>query len=118
MKKFKTIAVYTACSAILAFVIAAGSVGCSTNSETTAYNTIGSIEATGQTAYDSYCTLVIKGTIPTNSIPTVSAAYNQLQADLILAATLSSQGTNGLATTNLTADLAALTSVIATIPNQ
>jgi hypothetical protein len=99
-------------------LIVAGAIiasGCSTTSQTTAYNTIGSVEAVGQTAYDGYCTLVIKGTVSTNSLPQVAAAYNQLQSDALLAATVAEAGTNGLATTNLTADLAALTSVISTI---
>lgn len=88
--------------------------GCTTSSQNTAYATIGSIEATAQTGYDGYAALVINGTVSTNSLPTVSQAYNQLQADLLLAATISSSGTNALATTNLVAEAAQLATVIST----
>lgn len=89
--------------------------GClSTSQQTTAYNTIGSVEATANVAYDDYATLVIKGTISTNTVPQVSEAYNQLQADALLATTLASQGTNTLAPANLTADLSSLAGVIST----
>lgn len=104
MKKFIPIAI------LAAFI----SAGCTTTQQTTAYNTIGSVEAAGKAAYDGYAALVINGTIPTNTVPQASLAYNQLQADAVLAATLSEQGTNALANTNLTADLAALSSVIST----
>lgn len=89
-------------------------VGCTTSSQTTAYKTIASVEATAQTAYDGYATLVINGTVATNGLSKVSAAYNQLQADALLAATLSSEGTNAIATTNLLNDATLLTSVIST----
>lgn len=89
-------------------------VGCGTTSQTTAFNTIGSIEATGQAAYDAYAMLVIKGTVSTNALPQVAAEYNQFQSDVILAATVSAQGTNGLAPAALTADLAALATAVST----
>lgn len=90
-------------------------IGCTTSQQTTAYKTVGSVEVTAQATYDGYCSLVINGAIPTNSVPQVAAAYNQLQADALLAASLSSQGTNALATTNLVTDLSSLTSIITTI---
>lgn len=100
---------------IIAIAFLAGVTGClSTSQQTTAYNTIGSVEVTAKTAYDAYATLVINGTLSTNNVPLVSEAYNQLQADALLATTLASQGTNTLASTNLTADLSNLASVIAT----
>ena len=88
--------------------------GCSTTSQTTEYKTIASVETAGQAAYDAYATLVINGTVSTNSLATVSKAYNQLQADALLAATLSSESTNAIATTNLLNDATLLTSVIST----
>lgn len=88
--------------------------GCTTSQQTTAYKTIGSVESTGVTAYDDYCLLVAKGTIPTNSVPRVSAVFAQLQADCLLAATIASQGTNGIATTNLLSDATLLSSAIST----
>lgn len=98
---------------ILAALLA-GVSGCTTSQQTTAYKTIGSIEATGVAAYDAYALSLAKGTIPTNSIPQVSAIFTQLQSDCLLAATVASQGTNGLATSNILTDATLLTSAIAT----
>jgi uncharacterized lipoprotein YmbA len=108
MKKIKITA------AIFASIASTAIVGCTTTQQTTAYNTIGAVEAAGKTAYDGYAALVIAGTVPTNTVPQASEAYNQLQADALLAATLSSEGTNAIASTNLTADLSALATVVAT----
>jgi hypothetical protein len=98
----------------MALIVGLIAFGCTTSQQTTAYNTIGAAEATAKAAYDGYATLVINGTISTNTVPQASAAYNQFQADALLAATLSSEGTNALATTNLTADISNLTSIIST----
>lgn len=97
--------------AILAAVIV---MGCNTTQQTTAYKTIGSLEVTAQTGVDDYDTLVINKTISTNSFVIVSRAYNQFQADALLAATISEDGTNALATTNLITEAASLSSVITT----
>lgn len=97
--------------AILAAVIV---MGCNTTQQTTAYKTIGSLEVTAQTGIDIYDTLVINKTISTNSFVIVSRAYNQFQADALLAATVSEDGTNALATTNLITEAASLSSVITT----
>jgi hypothetical protein len=88
--------------------------GCTTTSQTTAYKTIGSVEVGGVSAYDAYCLGVAKGTISTNSIPQVSAVFTQFQSDCLLAATIASEGTNGIATTNILTDATLLTSAIAT----
>ena len=98
----------------IALIVGLVAFGCTTSSQTTAYKTIGTVEAAAQGSYDAYCTLVIDGTVSTNSVPQVAAAYNQLQADALLAATVSSEGTNAVATTNLLTDASLLTSVIST----
>jgi hypothetical protein len=95
---------------VLSFAIA----GCTLSSQTTAYKTIGGVEVGGVTAYDDYCLGLANGTISTNSIPQVSAAFTQLQSDCLLAATIASQGTNAIATTNILSDATLLTSAIST----
>jgi hypothetical protein len=97
--------------AILGAVIV---MGCNTTQQTTAYKTIGATETTAQAALDGYYTLVINGTVSTNEVTQVSLAYNQLQADAVLAASLSQDGTNALETTNLVNDLSDLDNVITT----
>jgi hypothetical protein len=106
--------VFTLFSACLTLALCLFLFGCTTTQQTTAYKTIGSVEVSAVAAYDGYCTLVIQGTVPTNSVPQVAAAYNQLQSDALLAASVASQGTNAIATTNLLTDLTQLTSVVTT----
>ena len=90
-------------------------VGCNTTQQRTAYNTIFTVEQTADTAVDGYFALVIKGTVPTNSVPIVAQRFNQLQAACTLAAAASQAGTNAIASANLTAELVDLTAFIATI---
>lgn len=75
--------------------------GCTTSQQTTALNTLGTLEATATTAVDNYDALVIKGVVSTNSFPQVSKAYNDFQAAMILAVTLVQNNTNALAPANL-----------------
>jgi hypothetical protein len=88
---------------------------CSTSSQRTEYNTIATIEQTASTAIDGYYTLVIKGVISTNGVPTVSKAFNDLQASAALAATIASSGTNALAPSSLVLEASQLGSLISTL---
>ena len=102
MKKLTTIFGLT-----LVLVIA----GCTTSSQRTEVNTIGTVEQTATLAVDDYFSLVIKGTLPTNSVPIVAQAYNDLQAAGKLAEDASMNGTNALASSSLiieASDLGAL----------
>lgn len=89
--------------------------GCTTNQQSIAYKTIGSINDAANITYSHYADLVIAGTISTNSLPAVSLRYNQIKSACLLAATASSNGTNAIAPAALTAELADFTSFIATL---
>jgi len=89
-------------------------VGCGTTPQTTAYNTIFTVETTASAAVDGYYTAVIKGIAPTNQVPQVSQAFNTLQAACILASTTSQAGTNALASPELTVELGQLLNLVQT----
>jgi hypothetical protein len=99
---------------VIGFISLCVVTGCNTTQQNNAFKTIGAVEATGKAAYDGYCSALISGQASTNSLPQIASAYNQFQADTVLAAVVSSQGTNGLAPASLTQELGALTSVIST----
>lgn len=90
-------------------------IGCTTASQRTEYNTLFSVEQTASVALDGYYTLVAKGMVPTNDVPTVSQKFNQIQAACALAAAASEAGTNAIAPANITAELVDLTAFIATL---
>jgi pectin methylesterase-like acyl-CoA thioesterase len=92
-------------------------VGCTTTQQTTAYNTIATVEQTATVAVDDYYTLVFQGKVSTNSVPQVSQAYNNLQAVAALAATATQSGTNALASANLVIEASQLGTLIQTIEN-
>jgi hypothetical protein len=83
----------------LCLIVAVIAIGCVT--QRTAYNTISSIEQTATLGFDDYLSLVLKGTLTTNSTPTVAKAFNTLQAAGKLAADASEAGTNALAPASL-----------------
>lgn len=74
-------------------------VGCVT--QRAVYNTIFSVEQTATLAVDDYFSLVVKGTISTNSVPVIAKSYNALQAAGKLAADAAEAGTNALAPASL-----------------
>ncbi len=76
-------------------------VGCTTNQQTTAFKTIATAEATVNVANDTYQSLVIKGTIPTNSVPQESKLFNDFQASALLALSAVQFNTNALAPASL-----------------
>ena len=66
-------------------------VGCTT---TAVYKTLSTVELSTTTAFQVYLTGVVKGTIPTNSVPTVTRDYDIFQAVMLATVTVASQGSN------------------------
>jgi rhamnogalacturonyl hydrolase YesR len=90
MKKFLT-----------SIALAAVLVGCSTTAQRQAVNTIGGVETSATALVDGYYTEVLKGNLPTNDVPTVSRAYDSLQASIKLSLTVVQNNTNALAPASL-----------------
>lgn len=59
--------------------------GCTTNQQTTAFKTLATAEATVNVANDTYQSLVINGSLPTNNVPQESNLFNDFQASALLA---------------------------------
>jgi len=97
------------------WLIVAAFVGCSTTAQRTTFNTIGGIEAAADSSVDGYFHAVIVGQVSTNGVPTVTKAFNDLQASLTLAAAADAAGTNGLAASSLQTEFADLLNLIATL---
>jgi hypothetical protein len=87
-------------------------VACTTTQQVTAYNSINTVEQTATLAVNDYFALVIKGTVPTNGVPMVAKAYNDLQAAGALAAAASQAGGNALAASNLVVEASSLGALI------
>jgi hypothetical protein len=85
----------------LSIVVAAILMGCNTSQQTTAYNTIYSLEKSTTAAYTGYIDLVIQGTVSTNALPVVSKAYNNFQAAAATATDAANFSTNALAPASL-----------------
>ena len=64
------------------------------NNNKTAYQTIGAAESAVLAFNIAYLDSVVTGVTPTNSVPTVEAAFNDTQLALRTAAALASGGTN------------------------
>ena len=106
-------------SVLVLFTIILVFVGCATKSpQVTAYQTIGSIDATATTIMDQLDAAAIRGQIPTNDIPKASQAYNDLHQALLFASIASEQGTNAVAPSNLATNLFNLTQIVAGIMAQ
>ena len=97
---------------IVACALSLAIVACNTTQQQTAYNTIYTIEQTATVGVNTYYALVIKGTVPTNGVPAVSKAFNDLQAACALAAAASQAGSNALATSNLVVEASSLGALI------
>lgn len=108
MKPLQTLTILV--SLALAGILA----GCTSSQQQITYNSLATIEATADTGYSNYVTLVIKGSLPTNQLPTISKAYNDLHAAVALAATLDQASTNAIVGTNVTVELTSLLQLIAT----
>lgn len=80
-------------------------IGCK-SPQTAAYKTIAAIETGATTSVNGYYALVIKGTVPTNGVPAVSAAFNHLQGSVSVAVIEASGNTNAAAPVALIAESA------------
>jgi predicted nuclease with TOPRIM domain len=96
-------------------IIALLCVASTCNPQRVTYNTIASVQATGQAAVDGYYNLTISGSLPTNDIPRVSHAFNVFQDSVLLATDAAAAGTNALAPGSLILELKDLQNLINTI---
>ena len=90
-------------------------IGCTTTQQTTAYQTLYGLEVATTGAYDGYTAAVIKGAIPTNSVPQVSKAFNDFQAAEQVAVIAAANNTNALAPANLVTESTAVINLITTV---
>ena len=88
--------------------------GCTTSSQTTAYQTLYGLESGATAAYSAYTGLVIKGSVATNDVPKVSKAFNDFQAAVLPALDAVQYSTNALAPANLIQESSDLINLINT----
>lgn len=88
---------------------------CNTTQQTTAYNTIASVDTAAKAAVDGYYTAAVKGLATTNNIPAIAKAYSEVEAGCVLAATTAQAGTNAVAPAELTQELQALLTLTSTV---
>lgn len=82
---------------IAAVGIAALLIGCATQS-TIAYKSLSAVEAATVTAYTTYLQGVVAGTIPTNSVPSITRDFMLFQSAMQATVAIASQGGNAPAT--------------------
>jgi hypothetical protein len=75
--------------------------GCTTAQQQTTYNSLFTVEHTVVSTYDGYLDLVIKGSVSTNGLPSVSKSYNTFQGAYLVALDAAQFNTNALAPANL-----------------
>ena len=90
-------------------------ISCTTTQQTAAYKTLYGLEVATTGAYDGYTAAVIKGAIPTNSVPQVSKAFNDFQAAEQVAVIAAANNTNALAPANLVMESTAIINLITTV---
>lgn len=111
--RVQSIAAVSLLAFCLCFPLVALQQGCATTTQTTTYNTLA---ATGQLvngAFTAYMDLVVKGKVPTNSVPTMASAYNDFQQVYGAALTLAQYNPNAVAPSNVVASANTLVSKIA-----
>lgn len=89
--------------------------GCTATQQKIAYNTIYSVEVSTKATYDGYLTLVVKGQLPTNSVPQVTKVFNDFQASATLATVATQNNTNALAPSSLVDEANAVINLINTV---
>lgn len=89
--------------------------GCTTSQQTTAFNTLYTVEHTTVAAYDGYLTSVIKGTTATNDLPKVSKAFNTFQKSFLVALDAAQFNTNALAPASLVTESQDLLNLLTTV---
>lgn len=109
-------------SKLLLLLLACGSLalavptltGCKGTPQQIAFKTLSTVETTTTAAYDTYVSQVIAGTVPTNSLPTISRKFNLFQASFLIALDGVQYNTNALAPDSLTVLSGDLLNLIAT----
>lgn len=86
--------------------------GCKNSPSTVAYQTIGATESAVQAANLAYLDSVVIGKTPTNSVPTVEAAFNSTQMALRAAAAIASGGSSAAVPASVLAQATAFTNTI------
>jgi hypothetical protein len=97
---------------IVAIAIGAIIIGCTTSQQTTAYNTLYSVETVTTATVDGYYAATIKGLASTNGIPKVAVAYNDFQKAFIVALDTAGFETNALAPASLQKESADVISLV------
>ena len=92
--------------------------GCTSTQQRVAFNTLYSVEQSTTAALNSYDTLVIKGSVPTNDVPQISAAYNTFQAAFLVALDAAQFNTNAIAPPALIVEGQDVVNLITTIQNK
>lgn len=90
-------------------------IGYDTTQQTAAYKTLYGLEVATTGAYDGYTAAVIKGSVPTNSVPQVSHAFNDFQSAMGVAIIAAQNNTNALAPANLVTESTAVINLITTV---
>ncbi len=85
---------------------------CTTSQQQVAVNTLFTLEQTATAAVDGYDSLVIKGTVPTNDVPKVSALYNKFQASMLVALDAVQFNSNAIAPPSLVVESQDLVNLI------
>ena len=109
----------TGASALIAILFAGALVaGCTSSQQRVAFNTLYSVEQTTTAAVDAYDSQVIKGSVPTNDVPRVSAAFNTFQAAFLIALDAARYNTNAIAPPNLVIEGQDVLNLITSIENK
>lgn len=92
-------------------------IGCTTSQQTTAFNTIYSVEKGTTAAFDGYISTVLDGTTSTNGLPRVASVYNVFQAGVKDALSAVQFNTNALAPASLIIESKDVINTIAAVKN-
>lgn len=111
----KSLRIILAMTVVLAMAALVALTGCSTSQQTVSYQTLSGLETATSAAYSAYIDLVVSGKVTTNDVPTVSHAFNDFQAAMVLATIAVQNNTNLTAPTNLVTEAAAVVTLINTI---
>lgn len=98
--------------AVVAVPVALVHSGCTTPASTTTYTTLAVTGNLVNTAYTAYLDLVIKGKVATNSVPVISAGYNDFQQVYGAALSIAQFNPNAVAPSNVVATANSLVSKI------
>lgn len=104
-------------SVLLLVVGSIAIIGCTTSQQKATYNTLYSLESAVTASVDAYDAQIISGSISTNSLPTVTKAFNDFQAAMNVAVTLNQNNSNAVAPPDLAVEAASVINLITNIVN-